>query len=266
MKGFAGGLVWSLLIFPFAPAQAQMVIQPHTASALLSCYDDRLYKAGDAGAPPLIRDSLTTLGKPVVFRSCRDDDGNTHYFVRASYPKQNNVCRILDQEIFPGSDGDQSMIDTGPHNDLTIKGWKAWPPDDWTLMHYTRQSRALGFVTTADCPLGNDPHYIVLDHVTDGMLNAFQKAWTRVTKSPASLAKAFGAVPTASGAEGQIDAKPSQALRDRLQSRNFTFHDKPSWIDCEAKGCTAYFENLAIAFDVGPTGIVFTKLSPLWVT
>jgi hypothetical protein len=228
-----------------------------------------LYSAHSGDAPAVIANSFSGQAAPITFRACRDADGNTHYFIRNPRPNRNGVCRVFEHEVFPGTEKDIVFVQlryetVRPGWYTTIKGWKAWPSDDWALIHYQRQSSVLGFVTGADCPPGDDPRYIALGNVTDGMLTGFQKAWDMATRSPEALEKAFARVPTATSWTGDIDKVPSQGLRDILRSSIFERHARVGTITCDEGGCTAWLDRVSIAFDTTPSGIVFKALKAVW--
>lgn len=256
-------LLWVL------PAQAQVIIQPHTANALTYCPDSRLFSAANAEAPDIIAASFNGEGKRVAFRTCRDGDGNTHYFIREPRPNRNGVCRTFEQEVFAGTPADSVQVRVlydgmAPHWYFNLKGWKYWPPDEWALLHYARQSAVLGFVTPEACPLGDDPRYINLGNVTDGMLTSFQRAWDTATRTPAALEKAFATVPTVTSFTGAIDAQPSQRLRASLQKAVFERHEKIEGIFCSEGGCTAWLGSVSVSFDATPTGIALRTLNAVW--
>jgi hypothetical protein len=272
MKQYFSLLVFLLLLPTAVPVQAQVIfydgalIRKGTVQALLMCRDNQIYSSQDKNTPSIVADSFAKQDRPIVFRTCRDLEQNDHYYFRVTYPKLDGVCRVLDHEVFPGSSNDEYMAPLGSRNIFTIKGWKAWPPDEWTLKHYTRAENVLGFVSSGDCPLGNDPRYMLLVNVTDGMLKSFQQTWDRVTASPEVLTKTFSDVPTASGFLGKIDTKPSQALHDRLRDAVFVKHEKLSTIQCRVEGCAAALGSVWVDFDVGPSGIVFTMVRPIIVS
>jgi hypothetical protein len=259
-----------LLLAP-NPGETEVIIHPHTANALRYCVGDKIYSVHSTGAPSIIAASFAGDGKQVAFRTCQDGDGNIHYFIRKPRPNRNGVCRTFEDEVFPGTDGDRILVDvlydgSAPNWYFSLKGWKAWPPDGWTLLHYTPRSSVLGFVSNEDCPTGEDARYLSLANVTDGMLKAFQSTWIEATRSSETLDKAFRNVPTVSGATGKIDPQPSQALRDRLSAAVFVEHDKITAISCDTGGCTAFLTDQAVGFDFAAGGIVITKLIQMWVT
>ena len=267
--------MWTFLIsFPLLlapiPADSFVIINHHTANALNYCDESKLYGAHNTDAPAIIAASFAGEGRRVAFRTCPDGDGNMHYFLREPRPNNNGVCRVFEREVFSGTEKDELFVQvlydgTARNWYFTMKGWKVWPPDDWTSLHYSRQSAVLGFVTSQDCPPGDDPRYIWLKNVTDGMLKTFQNAWDAARRSPEALVNAFRDVPTeGSKFPGQMDAQPSQALRDRFRSAVIEGHDKLTGISCDDRGCYASLSNQAIGFDVTPSGIVFTKLIALW--
>ena len=193
-----------LLLAP-RPGEAEVIIHPHTANALRYCVGDKIYSVHSTGAPSVIAASFAGDGKQVAFRTCQDGDGNSHYFIRKPRPNRNGVCRTFEDEVFPGTDNDKILVDvlydgSAPNWYFSLKGWKAWPPDDWTLLHYTPRSSVLGLVSDEDCPTGEDARYLSLENVTDGMLKAFQSSWIEATRSSETLDKAFRNVPTVSGA------------------------------------------------------------------
>ena len=263
-------LCFLLLLLAPNPARTQVIIRPHTANALTYCTGDKFYSAHSTDAPSIIANSFAGDGKQVAFRTCQDGDGNIHYFIRKPRPNRNGVCRTFEDEVFPGTDSDRILVDvlydgSAPNWYFSLNGWKAWPPDDWTLLHYSRQSAILGFVTGGECPAGDDARYIWLGNVTDGMLKAFQEKWNQVSQSPEAFDKAFFAVPTVSSFTGKLDARPSQAMRDRFRDYVFQNHDKPTLISCGDGGCVANFKYQAIGFDFTADGIIFTKLMRIFV-
>ena len=250
-------------------AEAFTVINHHTANALTYCLDSKLYSMHSTAAPSIIANSFAGDGKQVAFRTCQDGDGNTHYFIRKPRPNRNGVCRVFEDEVFPGTDADEVFVEvlydgTASNWYFKLKGWKAWPPDDWTMLHYTRQSSVLGFVGNENCPLGDDARYIWLRNVTDGMLKSFQNAWGAASRSPKALDKVFAVVPTISSFRGTVDPQPSQRLRDNLRRSVFERHDKVVEISCNESGCIANLSGQAIGFDVTAGGIVFTNLRVLF--
>ena len=264
-------LCFLFLLLSRGPADAQVSIQLHTAGSLSDCEGSTLYSARSTNAPAIISSSFGGEGKRLAFRTCRDADGNTHYFIREPRPNRNGVCRVFENEVFPGPSkygvSVRLLYDgTAPGAYFNMKSWSAWPPDDWTLLHYSRRSSVLGFVTNEDCPIGDDVRYIPLQNVTDGMLKAFQSAWIEATGSPETLDKVFRNVPTL-GSEhpGQIDTPPSQKLRDRFRNDIFNGHNTVVEMSCAEDGCSAYLRDQAVGFDFTTSGIVFTKLEQLWI-
>lgn len=266
IRVLAGTLLCVLLALP---ADAMIIIQHNTANALTYCTASNLFSAASTDAPALVAASFSGEGKRVAFRTCRDGDGNTHYFIRAPRPNRNGICRVFEHEVFPGTENDSAIVQVlysgmEPGWEVTIRRWKMWPPDEWTLMHYSRQSAVLGFVTGQACPLGDDPRYIGLENVSDGMLTSFQSKWEAVTRTPTALEEAFAGVPTVTAFSGAIDAQPSARLRENLRRSVFERHRKVESISCHEGGCTAWLDSVSVDFDVTPSGIAFKALKAVW--
>jgi hypothetical protein len=253
-------------------AAAQVIVGEHTLQALYTCEDGKLYEADGKGAPGIIARSFTGEVRRIVFRTCEDADGNTHYFIRKPRPNRNGVCRVFESEVFPGSKTDYAMVDTlhdGSAADayFDMYGWTETAPKAWSKMGYTGQSSVLGFATKDSCPLGDDPRYIRLSNVTDGMLTSFHLYWEKITRSEQALRAAIQNVPTVSGPGEAIDASPSKALRDEFVAAAINGHSRAFEISCDTEGCRAFFsQGPTVAFDAGPDGIILVALEAVWVT
>jgi len=169
-------------------AAAFAVINAHTVQALYSCSASKIYREDSKDAPDIIARSFAGEGRRIVFRTCRDYDGNTHYFIRKPRPNRNGVCRIFESEIFPGSETDFIIVDVlydgmAPNWSFDLKEWKGVPPQAWISMRYTPQSSILGFATTESCPPGEDARYIPVGDVTDGLMTTFPTYWEKITQS-----------------------------------------------------------------------------------
>ncbi len=261
-------------VFLAQPVSAQIVVMPHTAQALGFCHNDQhLYTSQTANAPSIVARSFRGQGSIVTFRVCNDADGNTHYFIREPRPNRNDICRIFEQELFPGDEQDLLIVDTlydgtAPDRSFTMTGWKSWPPEAWAKLHYAPRSEILAQASTRACPSGDDVRYVPVGPMTDGMLNGFFKLWSEVSNSPAAFDKAFAH--TISDAVVKMGfPEDNAALVVQLRSSLF---DKGAsrpvleYLDCgigNLEGCSAGFDRYVVGFDVSEHGIVITRLDPV---
>jgi hypothetical protein len=252
------------------PAPAQIVVIPHSVNALALCGGDKLYAPGGHSAPGVIARSFAGRGAVLTFRTCQDSDGNTHYFVRKPRPNRNGICRVAEDEVFPGRAGDFVIADV--LYDGTAKGWyfdlHGWtfrPPANWRAMDYRARHQSLALVTTSSaiCPRTDDAHYIPVSG-TDGMLKAFFKIWRTATASPGSFDRFFAKVPVqAETAFGSPDAVQTRSfLRDIVFKR----HADVATVDCDMQemgsepGCAALVDIVSILFDVTDHGLIITGI------
>jgi hypothetical protein len=258
------------------PALAQFVMQADTVGAMQQCGDSKFYNSRSPNAPAIIKNSFKGQGSVLTFRVCKDADSNTHYFVRKPRPNRNGICRIFEQELFPGTAKDEEIIDTlydGTAKGwyFVLPGWKSWPPSDWEKLHYFSQSQVLAQQSASLCPGGEDVGYVpVTASMTDGMLNAFYDLWRKISASPAVFDKEF--LNTKSdGYTGlaltENHAALVQALRSELFDKNGT---RPSleFLNCEIgtrPGCSAYFNSIVVGFDVTDTGMQIIRIDPILV-
>ncbi len=250
------------------PVSAQIIVQPRTVQALLLCEADRIFAPGDSGAPPVIARSFEGRGKVVTFRTCRDADGNTHYFIRKPRPNRDGVCRVVEDELFPGTPKDFVIVDllydgTAAGWYFDLHGWTFRPPGDWHALNYGARHKMLALVTsaTAPCPRTDDVHYIPVS-ATDGMLKTFFGVWRSAKASPDSFDKIFAAVPVLPipmfERLGTVRTLPG------LKRAIFESHEDIASIDCEvsglgtASGCTAWVDLFSITFDVTDRGLAIT--------
>lgn len=221
---------------------------------------------GQRGAPAW---AAAPLAAGLTIRTCRDQDNNTHYFVRIARPSPPTICRLRENEIFPASAGDKASLDMPftPPGLQSLPGWSDQPPQAWQAVHYARQWHELGLVSAVACPPANDPRYMELENVTDGMLLQFQRVWVRVTASPDAFDNAFRDVPSFTDPMGKELAPPGKSLVPQLRRDIFERRARVIDLRCSLKNCVAHTEDydLDIYFDLGPDGLVFTRLEPVFL-
>jgi hypothetical protein len=236
----------------FFVAQAQLIAPPHhTLQSLTTCDGNHFYASQSARSPSRIAKSFEGKGALVAFRTCTDADGNTHYFVLEPRPNRNGVCRTYEHELFPGGDQDEAFITllydgTAPDWYFMMKGWKSWPPADWNALHYSARSEVFAFVSGEKCPLGSDPRYLPVEHITDGTLKAFESLWLRINSSPKDFTEVFAHV--------TIPANQGDVI-ERFRHAVFDDREQITSISCGDGGCTAYFGDFAVRFDTSISGI-----------
>jgi len=198
-------------------------------------------------------------------------DHHTHYFVRKPRPNRNGICRILEQELFPGTPQDEQIVDvlydgTAPNWYVTISGWQSWPPEDWVKLPYLPQSGILAQESGDACPPGDDKGYVSVGSMTDGMLKQFFALWRDISSSPEAFDRAFAN--TTSNAYANMGGKEDheglvRTLRQYLFEKN---RARPALkvLDCNTvgrlEGCSAYFQGFVVGFDVGDSGLKITRL------
>jgi hypothetical protein len=264
-----------LLLVVVQPVFGQIVIRPHTAQALASCGDEHFFNSRTANPPAIVAHSFRGQGSVVTFRICTDVEGNTHYFIRKPRPNRNGICRVFEQELFPGTEQDVQIIDvlydgTAPGWYFTMPGWKSWPPENWAKLHYDGQSQILAQESEGACPPGDDSRYMPVGTMTDGMLGGFFKLWRKVSSSPEAFDSTFAN--TTSAANTGLGSKEDhaalvQALRDELFTKG---RARPTleFFDCgigSLSGCSAYFDEFVIGFDVAEQGLVITRIDSVLV-
>ncbi len=254
-----------------SPVSAQIIVREHTVQALAYCESDHYYNPATADAPAIIAKSFEGPGKQVTFRTCTDVDGNTHYFVRKARPNRNGICRVFEEEIFPGSTTDSVIVDVlydgmAPHWYFDMQGWKYSPPNSWAKLQYTAKSRILALESSDGCPSGDDKRYIPVGPLTDGMLKSFYGLWHRVSETPASFDEAFaGSVSIGSEALGY--KQDHAELVQRLRADFFDLgRERPRIYELECgggrlDGCSAFMsDNMVIGFDVTEHGLAITTI------
>jgi hypothetical protein len=262
------------LVALISSASAQMVAVPHTAGALMLCDGYKSYAPHDNGAPGIIARSLVGPGAILTFRTCRDADGNTHYFVRKPRPNRSGLCRVFEDELFPGRDRDAVSIDvqydgTAPDRSFELRGWTERPPQKWRAMYYEARHESFGLATSASaaCPRSDDARYIPVSG-TDGTITSFFKIWRAATLSREGFDRAFGNVPVLAGMPGE--AAPSQSeisgALGMLRSAVFDQHLDIFYVDCQTSqlstlsGCVAGIYYSSILFDVTDHGLVINGI------
>lgn len=256
------------------PAFAQFVVPPHTVQALGTCDVERIYNSQSANTPSLIAHSFRGQGSSVTFRVCTDRDQNTHYFIRKPRPNRNGICRVFEEELFPGNERDMQIVDvlydgTMPGWYFTMTGWKSWPPTAWAKLHYSPQSQILAQAGDGACPATDDKGYVPVGSMTDGMLHGFFKLWHDVSYSPEAFDKAF-ANTTSVAIIGMGFKEDHAALVRELRDDLFEKHSspRPEFLRCDLgnlPGCTAYFDRFDVGFDVGDQGMVLTRIDPVLI-
>ena len=225
------------------------------------CQHSDLYNAGaSTNAPAMIIAALAGPGAGLEFRTCNDGQNNIHFFLREPHPNQAGVCRIAEREIFPASPADMVWFATpfGPNSSTPLKGWSYEPPSLWKAGGYKPIRGELAQVTGVTCPSSSDANYLAVRHVTDGMLKSFVAAWHKAAASPDAFDRAFASAELRDGATPKLKAE----LRDAALAGNLRIGD----ISCSDEGCRASMvpNDIAIIFDVGRDGIVFTGLAPIY--
>jgi len=249
------------------PCDAQITIQAHTLQALSFCHDDEhLYSAESRAAPSTIAASFKGQGKVLVFRTCKDVDGNVHYFMRKPRPNRSGVCRVFEDEVFPGTKKDDVSVEvlydgTAPNWFFVLRGWNSRPPNKWAKMRYSPQSAVLAQVHDGECPRGDNSDYISISGVTDGTLKSFYHLWGSITASPEVFSKAIADVP--------LRFNTGNATRSNLQIAVFEGHQRLASVECYGSaadaivndgGCTAIIDSFGVQFDVTNTGPSITGL------
>jgi hypothetical protein len=234
----------------------------------LSCQPDKLYAASNhAGAPPAVEAAIEALSGPssnLMFATCSDGFHNLHYFLRESRPNRDGVCRQYENEIFLASDSSSVWVRTRGDNPSPLKGWRSAAPAQWGTQGYKTVSREFALLTNGECPSGFDPRYMVVTHITDGMLKSFDAHWHETIRSPEAFDKAFAGMQSKYGVSVKDMQKLEASLRDDALQNKVRF----TGMSCGDKGdgCTADTNlGLHVEFDVAEGGIALTSITPTWV-
>lgn len=248
------------------PASAMLIPMPHTVSSLASCYqDETIYTPASSNTPAVVAHSFVGRGKEVAFRTCRDEDGNIHYFVRKPRPNRGGVCHVVEDELFPATASEFVIVDVlyggmNPDWYFDLHGWRHVPPKPWTAMGYRAAHRSLVQVMAENsaCPPPGDAGYIAATG-TDGLIKTFFLRWRAVISSPDSFDRAFASVPELS----TFDSAPVSPdhVRRGLRTAVFDRHEQVTLIMCDEQelgeqgGCYAYVGVFSILFDVTDRGL-----------
>ena len=266
-------LIAAFVLFANQPpaAQAFVVAPPGTVQALMDCPDRKMFNSDSRDAPAIIASRLSGEGARLVFSTCQDADGNTHYFVRAPRSNRNGVCRAFEEQIFPATASDRVRIEVTYGNMageryVALKGWTRSIPQGWGALKYASQAQEYGFLTDSDCPRGDDARYMALTNVSDDVLKSFQGAWSRISASRQSLEAATAKLPTVWTVIEHFDTpERQQKLRERAIDGVLAGTEIPRGYRCDGENaCSVAFNSFGIDFAPAPSGIVLTKLFQLW--
>ena len=263
---------FALLVTQSHVARAFVVpSRPGTVQALMDCFDRKIFSSDTPDAPVNVASSLSGEGALLVFITCRDAEDNMHYFVRASHPNRNDVCRAVEEEIFHATASDQIRITVAYGNmeadrDIVLKGWTRSIPQGWVALKYPSRTQEYGFLTESACPRGDDEHYIPLTNVADDVLKSFQSGWSRIVASQQSLEAAITKLPAEYIAIEHFNTpERQQKLRERVIQTVLEAKERPIEYRCETgNNCFASFDSFTIEFAPAPSGIVLTKLLQNW--
>jgi hypothetical protein len=236
---------------------------PGSAQAL-RCADLRLPPNNDRPAP--VAADLPGDGKRLAFRTCRDWDGNTHYFLREPRPNRAGVCRSVEREIFPGSARDtvRATLSYDPAAPVfALAGWKDTPPAAWAKAGHSNPVQEFGLVADADCPSGNDPNYVLMFNVSDAVFKSFNTAWDELSRSPDVLRAAvyqFRPVKDAASNAGRM----TRRFNDFFITGVAQGRHRLTRVYCGDTGCGARVGDSAVLlFAPAPGGgVVITDVRP----
>lgn len=251
------------------PVTAQFVM-PHTIQSLSTCaMNEEIYTAASTDAPAPVAHSFGGRGKEVSFRTCRDGDGITHFFIRKPRPNRNAICRVVEDELFPADDSDFVIVDvlydgTNPSWYFELHGWTFRPPAAWSEMGYRARHRSLALVTAdaATCPPTNDARYIPVSG-TDGLIKTFFRRWRAITASPEDFDRALAPVPVLPVPPFSNDP---DRVRHAVHTQVFDRHQDVEGIRCDEQelsiqgGCQAFVGDFSIFFDVTDHGLEITGI------
>ncbi len=190
-----------LFILTFASAgrvQAQAIIGPPAPPSLYCRGSSQFYLAQTPGAPDRVSQLFQQVSQPIAMRTCNDEQGNTHYFLRTTRPLRNGVCRLIEDEIFPGSSQDMAFIESDYHElsgmprSVThgLRGWSPFTPTAWQSRHYHPEHAIFAMLGDGECPLGESPRYINTS-LPDGMVKAVVALFSKAMESEADFRAAF---------------------------------------------------------------------------
>jgi len=227
------------------------------------CGPVHIWTAQGADAPEAVAAILAATGPQVMVRTCEDLRHMTHTFARSPASTQRGgVCRMREEELFPDTSAAASIGIGG----RSVKGWRRTPPPDWLAEGYKQNDAlvaATALVGDAPCPPPDDPRYIPVENVTNGMLIQFDRLWRRITASPAALRQALRPLSVGLALPGhddelREDAIKSIAKRSVLKDIRCNFGTHQDFPTCEART-----ERYGFFFDVGPNGLTLKGMTAL---
>jgi hypothetical protein len=239
-RGIGGAaLVAALMLTVLGAARAQVSFRGNSD----------LCVANVAASPP----SPTGMPPGTEISTCKDRQENIHYFLRAPRPNRDGVCRVYEEEIFPGGPADRAFIRTDYGADIhVLEGWTQRPPEAWRGDGYTPVRESFALVTDGACPTMSDARYLRTTNVSDGMLKGFYQAWGAATSSPQAFDKVFAGLVAKAGF--------SPAFLGNIRDGALRRQVKPEDIRCDDDGCAAWVGLAFIHFDLVDGRFAFTGL------
>jgi hypothetical protein len=226
------------------------------------CGPVHAWTAKGADALEAVAAILAVAGPQVMVRTCEDLRHTIHIFARgpATIPQRGGVCRMREEEIFP--DAGAGIVVGGKF----VKGWRRSPPPDWLAEGY-KQNDALvpttAFVGGPPCPPPDDPRYIPVESVTDGMLIQFDRLWRRITASPAALRQALKPLSVGLALPGHDDELREDAIKNIAKGSVLKDIRCNFGTDQDFPTCEARTERYGFFFDVAPNGLTLKGMTAL---
>jgi hypothetical protein len=258
-------ILLACLCVPAAPVLAHFPTPVPGSALALKCVDVGHHRTPNNDRPAPVAADLPGDGKRLAFRTCRDWDGNTHYFMREPRRNRAGVCRSVEREIFPGSARDMvraalSYDPAGPV--FALAGWKDTPPAAWAKAGHSNPVQEFGLVATADCPTGNDQNYVLMFNVSDAVFKSFNTAWEELSRSPDALRAAtyqFRPVMESASNAGWMTRRFNDFFITGVAQGRYRL----TRVYCGNTGCGASVGSGSVLFTPAPGGgVVITDIRP----
>jgi hypothetical protein len=185
--------------------------------------------------------------------ACRDAEKHIHFFLRTPRPNRDGVCRVYEEEIFPGGIADRAFIPMDYGTSIhALEGWTQRPPEAWRDDGYTPVRESFALVTDGVCPAMSDTRYLPTTNVSNGMLKGLYRAWHAATSSSQAFDKAFAGLAMNAGFSPEFFGHfRAGVLRGQV---------KPEDIRCDDDGCAVWMGPVFIQFDLVDGRFAFTGL------
>jgi hypothetical protein len=223
---------------------------PGAARGLVTTRGDSYQCVVNLGTPP---DSPRDMPPGAQVSTCKDPRENIHYVLRTPRPNRDGVCRVYEEEIFPGAPSDSATIrtDYGTQSRL-LKGWTSRPPQAWRGDGYRPMQAGFALLADGECPAVSDPAYVRVTNVSDGMMKAFHQAWSKAISSHQAFDKMFsGLVMKTDFSQRYLSGVRDSVLRGTA---------RPQDMRCDDNGCAAWVGMDVVDFDLVDGRFAFTSL------